>query len=218
MSWENVVKSSDGYWKPEKSSWDFCGLCCVDDKKSVENKHKHQVYEKEKKISHHWTNEDDQKLLRLAVKYDCDWDTISLKFKDKTPGQLQRRWDLKVNPELKNRPWTDQEDILLRELVLKYGYDWQSIIPHFKGRNAADLSKRFDYSVLPKLTQQELIILQDLASPKTDYSMDIDSSLNDSNLSALQKRVEKLQVEMKETMEQIDKLESDMCDNNSLLD
>lgn len=218
MSWENIVKSSDGYWKPEKSAWDFCGGCCLGDKKTEGNKGKKQVYENEKKISHHWSYEDDQKLLRLARKYNFDWDTVSLKFKDKTPGQLQRRWEFKINPELKVKPWTEPEDILLRELILKNGYDWEFIVPHFKGRNANDLSKRFNSKILPRLTQQELLLLQDLVSPKTDNSMDIESSLNDSNLSVLQKRIERLQVEMKETMEQIDKLESDMCESNSLLD
>ena len=218
MSWESIVKSSDGYWKPEKSSWDFCGGCCLGGNKEDGYKGKKQVYENEKKISHHWTHEDDQKLLRLARKYNCDWDTVSLKFKSKTPGQLQRRWESKINPELQAKSWTEPESILLRELILKNGYDWEFIVPHFKGRNAKDLSKIFNSTILPRLTQHELLLLQDLVSPKTEESMDLESSLNDSNLSALQKRVERLQAEMKETMEQIDKLESDMCESISLLD
>jgi nuclear transport factor 2 (NTF2) superfamily protein len=218
MSWQNAVKNTDGYWKPEESSWDICG--CFSDKPSTKSQKPPPLHSTEKEISHHWTQEEDYKLIKLAKKYNKDWETISEKFKNKTSGQLRRRWERKLNPDLLRQDWTSQEDKLLRELVLEYGYDWEPLTAHFKGRSASNLSKRFDSVILLKLTQRELITLQDLVSPRgeTFTSMDLGSSLNESNLSALQKRVEDLQGVMKETIDQIEKLENEMCDSNSLLD
>ena len=212
-------KSSDGtYWKSDESAWDFCG--CLGRDSSPGYKKGKTLYTNEKEISHHWTQEEDFKLTKLAKMYNCEWETIAEKFKDKTPGQVRRRWERKLNPELRKLDWTEQEDILLRQLVLQYGYEWNLLTEHFKGRNSDSLNKRFNSVIITKLTQREILILRDLISQKNETitSMDIGSSINDSNLSALHRRVEDLQGVMKETMEQIEKLESEMCDSNSLLD
>lgn len=218
MTSKDSKNSSNVYWKAEESTWDFCG--CLGRDSSPPAKKSKTLYPKEKEISHHWTQEEDYKLIKLAKKYNCDWDTIAEKFKDKTPGQVRRRWERKLNPELKKIDWTEQEDNLLRELVLQYGYDWEAIVAHFKGRNIDTLSKRFNSVIVTKLAQREILILQELINQKNETftSMDVGSSINESNLSALHRRVEDLQGVMKETMEQIEKLENEMCDSNSLLD
>ncbi|OMJ66977.1 hypothetical protein SteCoe_36002 [Stentor coeruleus] len=229
MNWNEIVKTSEGYWKPTESPWKFCGMCCLGDqpiyKPSESDPQKRFLYENEKKITHYWSKEDDRKLIKLAEKYNCDWETISERFTDKTAQQLSRRWKNKLDPNTKQSPWTDEEDVVLKTLVLEFGYEWEKIAKHIQGRTPNSIKKRFMNSVLPILSQKEFFLLQERLNPKIEsqkYSMDIDSnSIQEQNkeeyLQLLHKKVDDLQSVMRNTLEQIEKLESELTDSQSLL-
>lgn len=226
MNWQEVVKSSESYWKPAESSWNFCGFCCLGDSsaKSSQEAAKYSVNDKEKRITHYWSKEDDRKLAKLVEKYKSDWDLIAEKFSDKTSSQLANRWKNKLDPSLKKSKWTEEEDLVLKTLVLEFGYQWDNLAKYLKGRSAVDIKKRFNNVILASLGQRELIQLQETLSPKAyenGSSMDIDFCMNESNkeeyLMVLNKRVEDLHIYMKETLEQIEKLEVDIYDSQNLL-
>lgn len=229
MNWNDVVKSSEGYWKPAESPWKFCGLCCLGDqpvyKPAEPDPQKRSLYEKEKKITHYWSKEDDRKLIKLADKYNCDWDTIAERFSDKTAAQLARRWKNKLDPNTKQSPWTEEEDIVLKTLVLEFGHEWENIAKYMQGRAPSSIKKRFFNSILPILSNRDHAVLKERLTPKADsqrQSMDIDSnSIQEQNkeeyLQYLHKKVEELQMVMQGTLEQIEKLESELTDSQSLL-
>lgn len=228
MNWNEVVKSSECYWKPTENSWRFCGMCCLGDqptyKPSEPDPQKRALYEKEKKITHYWSKEDDRKLIKLAEKYNCDWEPISERFNDKTAAQLARRWKNKLNPNTKQSPWTDEEDIVLKTLVLGFGYEWENITKYMQGRTPNGIKKRFMNNVLPILSQKEFCVLQERFTPKAESqkcSMDIDSNSQEQNkeeyIQFLHKKVDDLQTVMRNTLEQIEKLESELTDSQSLL-
>lgn len=226
MNWQEVVKSSESYWKPTEPSWNFCGFCCLGDSsaKPSQDASRHSVIDKEKRITHYWSKEDDRKLTKLVERYKNDWDTIADKFSDKSSSQISNRWKNKLDPTLKKSKWTDEEDLVLKTLVLEFGYQWENLAKYLKGRSTVEIKKRFNNTILPGLGQRELIQLQEALSPKVyenGSSMDIDFSLNESNkeecLMILNKRVEDLHIYMKDTLEQIEKLEVDIYESQNLL-
>jgi hypothetical protein len=224
MNWQDVIKTSESYWKPAEQSWSFCGMCCLGkDSKSVSSQPRVSSYTKERRITHYWSKEDDLKLIKLASKYKQDWERVSEKFPDKSPAQLSSRWKNKLDPSLKKTSWTDEEDIVLKTFVLEFGYNWERLAKYLKGRSEQDIKKRFNTSVLPSLNQHELIQLQEALNPtrhENGSSMDIDVALAEGKeeyLNLLNKRVDELQVVMKETLDQIERLESDLYDSQNLL-
>ena len=226
MNWHDAVKSSEGYWKPTERSWKFWEMCCMGDSQTQKvpdpESPKFAIYNKEKRIAHYWSKEDDRKLCKLVEKYNFDWDAISEKFSDKTASQLARRWKNKLDPNTKRSPWTDEEDVVLKTLVLEFGYEWDNISKYMQGRTTGSIKKRFINSILPLLNQRELGMIQDRLVPKSQengISMDIEvnSQIKEENLDVLHKKVEDLQGIMRETFEQIEKLESELYNSQSLL-
>jgi glycerol-3-phosphate cytidylyltransferase-like family protein len=226
MNWHDAVKSSEQYWKPPSSSWKFWEMCCMGDSKKlkpiVPESKKAQIYDEEKQITHYWSKEDDRKLVKLAEKYKCDWNVIADKFTDKSASQLSRRWKIKLNPNVKRSPWTDEEDIILKTLVLEFGYEWETISKYIQGRIPESIKKRFFSVILPQLSQRDSNLLRERLESKPDVPMDIEvPHVDDQNreeyLEMLQKKVEDLESAMKGTLDQIEELESDLYESQSLL-
>ncbi|OMJ93706.1 hypothetical protein SteCoe_3271 [Stentor coeruleus] len=228
MNWNEVVKLSEGYWKPTESPWNFCGMYCLDDQPTYNplepDSQKHSLYEKEKKITHYWSKEDDKKLIKFAGKYNYDLETIAERFTDKTASQLSRRWKNKLDPNVKKSPWTDEEDIVLKTLVIEFGYEWENLAKYMQGRTPNDIKKRFMNNILPSFSQKEYCLLQERLTPKAESQkcyMDIDSNSQEQNkeeyLEFLHKKVDDLKIVMRSTLEQIEKLESELTDSHSLL-
>ena len=229
MNWHDAVKSSEGFWKKPERSWKFWDMCCMGDSgsnKAVESvSNKPSTYESERKITHYWSKEDDRRLIKLVARYNYDWNAIAGKFRDKTAAQLERRWKNKLDPSMKNTAWTDEEDIVLNRLVLQFGYEWDNISKYMQGRPPGAIKNRFINNILPFLSQQELVLLQERLTHKAytnGNGMDIDrGSFTEQNreecLEFLHKKIDDLQNIMEETKDQIEKLEKELCDSHSLL-
>lgn len=226
MNWNDAVKSSEGYWKQPERSWKFWDICCMGDHNSLKpsgpSPNQNSVYDAEKEITHYWSKEDDRKLIKLVTRYGQDWDSIAAKFHDKMASQLERRWINKLDPNTKRTPWTEEEDIVLGRLVLELGYNWESIAKYMQGRTVSSIKNRFINSILPFLGQNELSILQEKLTHVNSNSMEIDSgSTNEQNkgecLEFLYKKIQDLQSVMDETKGQIEKLENELYDSQSLL-
>jgi hypothetical protein len=138
---------------------------------------------------------------------------------------LARRWKNKLDPNTKQSPWTEEEDIVLKTLVLEFGHEWENIAKYMQGRAPSSIKKRFFNNILPILSKRDHDVLKERLTPKADsqrQSMDIDSnSAQEQNkeeyLQYLHKKVEELQMVMQGTLEQIEKLESELTDSQSLL-
>ena len=68
--------------------------------------------------------QEDLLLLKLYKKYSTDWKLINKWFPDKTLVGIKKRWNDKLNPEIRVSPWTDEEDEKIVELFRKYGGKW----------------------------------------------------------------------------------------------
>lgn len=72
---------------------------------------------------------------------------------NKNARQCRDRWENYLKPELKNRNWTDEEDLLLMEKYQEYGPLWTRIAKFFNGRSENNVKNRW-YTSVAKMFDQ----------------------------------------------------------------
>lgn len=116
---------------------------------------------KQKKASRErapWTPEEDN-LLRLAVQLYGDktekWAKIAACVPGRTNKNCRKRWFHSLDPSLRKGAWTDEEDQLLREGVMKYPNQWSKIADMLEGRTDDQCAKRWRESLDPSIDRSE---------------------------------------------------------------
>jgi hypothetical protein len=100
-----------------------------------------------------WTAEEDERLTALALADQSDWKRIALQLgTHKTASQCIRRWQKVLNPDLVKGAWSDEEDELLRSLVLARGArDWCLIAKEIPGRIGKQCRERWHNHLAPSV-------------------------------------------------------------------
>ncbi|KAI8378011.1 uncharacterized protein BYT42DRAFT_364731 [Radiomyces spectabilis] len=105
-----------------------------------------------------WTPEEDN-LLRLAVQLYGDktekWAKIAACVPGRTNKNCRKRWFHSLDPSLKKGAWTDEEDQLLREGVVKYPNQWSKIADMLEGRTDDQCAKRWRESLDPSIDRSD---------------------------------------------------------------
>ena len=86
------------------------------------------------KIKHgEWTLEEDEKLKQGVAKYPGQWVKISQEVfqGSRTLKQCETRFNLKIDPKIKQGEWTSEEDEKLKQGVVKYSGQWVKISQEF---------------------------------------------------------------------------------------
>eukprot|EP01084_Bolivina_argentea_P001010 1867_1 len=113
-----------------------------------------------------WNKKENNKLLSIANKYsEYNWICISNEHNEnRTPLQCISQWMRKVKPRIKiDRKWKKEEDILLKELVFKYGKNnFLYIGSHFVNRTALQCSSRWLKSTAPYIRSGEWDTIEDI--------------------------------------------------------
>jgi hypothetical protein len=111
-----------------------------------------------KTLRSNWIPEEDDLLKRLVreQKNQRNWKRISENFEGKSDLDCQNRWERVLNPEVlakgKKRPWTDEEDAKVIELVQKMGpHKWTFIAAHLPGRIGKQCRERWHNHLNPKI-------------------------------------------------------------------
>ena len=90
-----------------------------------------------------FTIKEDKKLKELVKIYGCSWTKISEEIKTKSARQCRNRWKLYLNPDLINKPFSQEETQTLMFWVEKCGTDWSTIVHLFPGRSGPSLKNHF---------------------------------------------------------------------------
>ncbi|OJA09929.1 hypothetical protein AZE42_04876 [Rhizopogon vesiculosus] len=141
-----------------------------------------------------WTQDETTKLKELVAKHDneqVDWEAMAdklgisvlIKFpvqvacqvsEDATPSQCQNRYQRTLDPALKHKAWSDNEDSLLRLAVQAYGTSWVEVAAVVPGRHNEQCRDRWNDVLNPavakgKWTEEEdrdlLAAVQQLGVP-----------------------------------------------------
>ncbi len=102
--------------------------------------------------SRQWTPEEDQLLTELREKKSLSWKQIIEFFPGRTPGAVQKHYQLRAK-EMLEQPketherswgqWTPEEDQLLVELKEKKGLTMRQIVESFPGRSAEAVERHY---------------------------------------------------------------------------
>jgi len=90
-----------------------------------------------------WNRKDDIKLIELVETYGQNWEVISSKLIDRSERDVEVRYKEKLDPNVKNSKFTEEEDSLILRLYEEFGNKWFEISRFFKNRTAKMLKKRF---------------------------------------------------------------------------
>lgn len=91
-----------------------------------------------------FTREEDAILLRVVQEIGArDWKMIASHLMGRNARQCRERWNNYVNPDVVNRPWTEEEDKLLMEKYKKNGPRWQALASYFHGRSVNNVKNRW---------------------------------------------------------------------------
>jgi len=90
-----------------------------------------------------WNRKDDIRLIELVETHGQNWEMISTQFGDRSQRDVESRYKDKLDPNVKNTKFTEEEDVLVKKLYEQFGNDWFHIARYFKNRNAKMIKKRF---------------------------------------------------------------------------
>ena len=114
---------------------------------------------KAERIKKYFTHDEDQYLRQLIAQYgDNNWPIVAYYMPGRTPRQCRERYIGYLSPNLKNTPWTPEEDLLLLQKLQELGPKWMKMVPFFEGRSDSNIKNRW-YKHLKK-TASPLFIEQ----------------------------------------------------------
>lgn len=97
-----------------------------------------------------WTDDEDQLLLKLAGKKQPNWREIGHFFPGKPKSAVKRRWENKLNPDIRRTRWTSDEDQAITTLLVQIGPIWKEIAKFLPGR-PPDMVKNRYYGHIKRL-------------------------------------------------------------------
>jgi transposase-like protein len=83
-----------------------------------------------------WTEEEETRLVEKVAEFGTKWTHIA-QFFERTPKALERHWSKKMQKENKQvphespQPWSEEEELKLKEKVNELGTNWQAISQYF---------------------------------------------------------------------------------------
>lgn len=99
-----------------------------------------------------WTLEEDLLLLKLVQQAELpiSWQAIANALPGRSRDQCRSHWLNRLDPRLLNETaWTEAEDALVLQGVLRFGYAWTKIARSLKGRPAPQIRARFLTALQP---------------------------------------------------------------------
>ena len=95
-------------------------------------------------FKHAFSPQEDEKLRRLVAIYgDKEWKLVAQKMPNRTTRQCRERYKSYLAPDIKNGPWTPEEDELLRQKYKEYGSKWSIIQSFFASRSDVNIKNRW---------------------------------------------------------------------------
>lgn len=105
---------------------------------------KYFSHSRSKGIRQIFSPEEDAYLCSLVNQYGSNcWKFIAKKMPNRTTRQCRERYKNYLSPEIKNGPWTKEEDDLLREKYKEFGPKWAQISTFFNSRSDVNIKNRW---------------------------------------------------------------------------
>ena len=101
-----------------------------------------------------FTLEEDMLLRKLVTQFgENNWQQVARRMEKRNPRQCKERWCNYLSPQVRNTPWTPEEDELLLNKVNEIGQKWVRISKYFPMRTDINIKNR--YMVLMRRNRKE---------------------------------------------------------------
>ncbi len=90
-----------------------------------------------------WTEEEDEQLKNLVDQHGKKWAEIAKEMSGRTSLQCYQHYKRTLNPAIKKRKWTEEEDEQLKNLVDQHGEKWAEIAEEMSGRTNMQCSQHY---------------------------------------------------------------------------
>lgn len=122
---------------------------------------------------HKFTAEEDEKLRELVRELgENDWGEVSSRLGTRSPRQCRERFKNYLAPNLRNDPWTKEEERLLIAKQKEFGTRWSVIASFFPERS--DVNIKNHWTQMMNRTSRE----RDLEHEKQEIMRDLDSVIH----------------------------------------
>ena len=90
-------------------------------------------------------SKEEDEILRKQVQIHGEkhWNYVASFLKGRTAKQCRERWKNYLSPEVSHSEWTQEEDLLLYNLIKKLGKKWSQLATYFKTRTDVMLKNRW---------------------------------------------------------------------------
>lgn len=122
-----------------------CTSSCEDANQSLESLEDGHRVSLSKSSRGPWKLEEDRLLAELVSRYGpCHWSVIAAHFPNRTGKQARERWTNQLNPKLKKKNWSPEEDYTILVLRTQLGNKWSTIAGMLPGRTDNSVKNRFN--------------------------------------------------------------------------
>jgi hypothetical protein len=123
-------------------------------------------------IRRNWTKQEDDLLISATKRNgQNDWPVIAEEISYRTPRQCRERWKTYLNPEIKQTPWTRNEDNELLSAHDLHNLKWAAISRLLPGRTPTNIRNR--YQQLKGITAKKTATTNPDDTPPTETNFTI---------------------------------------------
>ena len=111
-----------------------------------------------------FTHNEDKELQHLVACHGMNWEYIATLMPGRNVRQVKERWTNYLSSDVENRPWTPDEDALLREKFSEFGSKWKRISSFFEKRSDVHVKNRWrllQRAEMRTIRKQQKLLLQE---------------------------------------------------------
>lgn len=112
----------------------------------------HQVTKRRVKT---WTNEEDNQLLELYLRFPKKWAEIAALMNDRNENQCLHRYRRLSQLGKNHKIWSSDEDETIKKLIKKYGKNWKLLSEMLGSKNGKQIRERFINKLDPRIKKED---------------------------------------------------------------